>query len=199
MKKAVIISCNNDYVIKSIVALQKFVHYNKDYKKVIIGKKFNNKMKKICDSFNVLLLEVDLSKDFFLHANYKLQYPQECFYHFYSYKLLDNYDYIVNIEPDIYTNKNMDSYLHHVKYIGGTKGQSIIMFNPIYKDYDKIKKVFGPGLPNKKRILGGTRVYNVKNLKTIGFYEKIVYYYKISIKNNCPRLGDDSLMTLFQS
>jgi len=199
MKKAVVISSNNDYVIKSIVALQKFVQYNKDYKKVIIGKKFSNEMKKICYYFNVLLLEVDLSKDFFLHANYKLQYPQECFYHFYSYKLLYNYDYIVNIEPDIYTNKNMDNYLHKVKYIGGTKGRNpIIKFHSIAKDYNKIKKILGNGLPNQRRILGGTRVYNVKNLKTIRFYEKIVYYYKISIKNNCPRLGDDSLMSLFQ-
>jgi hypothetical protein len=46
--------------------------------------------------------------------------------------------------------------------------------------------------------MGGTRIYNVKGLNEIYFYEKIVEYYQKSIQIHAPRCGDDSLVVLYQ-
>jgi len=88
MNNAVCIYCNNIYVPKAIVALHLFVKYNKEYT-MIIGKEFSNKMKRLCDMYNVKWYEVDLSKDFnYLDKRtYNTHYPIECFYHFYAYKI----------------------------------------------------------------------------------------------------------------
>ena len=66
------------------------------------------------------------------------------------------------------------------------------------KDYDNIINEYGEGNFENYRILGGVKVYNIKNLKKINFYEKIVEYYNKSLEINAPRCGDDSLMVLYQ-
>ena len=65
-------------------------------------------------------------------------------------------------------------------------------------DYSKIKKVFGMGNLEQNRISGGVKVYNIKGLLNINFYEKIVEYYKKSIQIKSPRCGDDSLSVMYQ-
>ena len=76
----------------------------------IIGTTFSNQSKEICHNYNIKLIEINL-KDDLVHLDkrpYGKQYPIECFYHFYAYKALSNYDYLVNIEADIYTNRKLD-------------------------------------------------------------------------------------------
>ena len=192
----VLICCNDSYVPKSIIALNNFTSFNPEYMKVIIGTHFKYETKKLAKNYNVKLIELDLSNDF-----QKLsKYPIECFYHFYAYKLFPNSNFIINIEADIITNKKIDINLNSVTYIGGSydKKQTINKFHPIMNDYNKIKKIYGVCNISKPRILGGVKVYNIKNLVKINFYEKILEYYKQSIKNNIPRRGDDSLMVMYQ-
>ena len=86
MKNCVLINCNDDYVSKAIVALCQFNSYNQDFDKVIIGTKFSDIKKKLCLSYNIQILEIDLSNDFknINKRPYGTQYPIECFYHFYA-------------------------------------------------------------------------------------------------------------------
>lgn len=201
MQNIVLITCNNLYVPKAIVALNLFEKYNPNYKKAIIGTFFNEKTKKICENFNIILKEIDLSKDFIEldKRPYGKQYPIECFYHFYAYELFPEYDFIIKIEPDIYTNKKVDIDYSRVTYIAGShvKTHTIKNFIPI-NDYAKIKILYGEGDNNQSRILGGVKIYNIKNLKNINFYKKIVEYYQKSLEIKAPRCGDDSLTIMYQ-
>lgn len=197
-KKAVIICCDNKYIPKAIVALELFYSYNKDCKKIIICTRHDNNMELLCASFNIMVKEVDLNNKFIGIKNQK--YPIECFYHFYVYKLLPEYDYIIQIEPDIYTNKKLNIDFENIKYIGCNFSKTMLIknFYPIMKDYNKIKNEFGDGNINQYKQNSGVKIYNVKGLSNINFYEKIVYYYNKSIEIGAKRMGDDSLFTLYQ-
>ncbi len=202
MKNLVLICCNDNYVSKSIVSLDLFCSYNPDYTKVIIGTSFSDEAKILCKEYNIIIKEIDLSKDFIDldKRKYGSNYPIECFYHLYAYKLFTEYDYIIQIEPDIYTNKKIEIDFNLIKYIGGsyTQNNLIKYYNTIMKDYEKIKKIYGNGDIYQNRICGGVRVYNISGLQKIEFYEKIVSYYQTSIKIDAQRCGDDSLMVMYQ-
>lgn len=202
MNKSVFICCDDQYVSKSVIALEQFVSHNANYDKAIIGTSFSDDSKELCKKYNVNLHEIDLYDDFIKLNDrpYGLQYPIECFYHFHAYKIMPDYEYLVLIEPDILTNKELDVCFESVHYMGGSyhKGREISSFPVIQRDYNLIQSEFGEGELDNPRILGGLKVYNVKNLHTINFYETIVDYYKRSWDINCPRCGDDSLMVLYQ-
>lgn len=202
MNNCVFINCDNNYVLKSIIALKQFNSLNPKFDMYIIGTKFNNKNKKLCDFFNIKIKEIDLSKDFINldKRPYGQKYPIECFYHFYAYKILDNYDYLILIEPDIYTNKTLDINLKNIKYIaGGYDNDKLIKnFTPLMNDYNKIKKIYKTTKIDIPKISGGVKIYNAKNLYRINFYEKILEYYNKSIQINAQRCGDDSLMVMYQ-
>jgi len=201
MKCAVFINCNQKYVGLSIISLKCFVNKNPNYDMFIIGTKFDNDTKDFAKRYNVCIKEINLYKDFINldKRPYGKEYPIECFYHFYAYKIFTNYDYIVSIEPDIYTNKKMDIDLNNVKYICGTYYGTISHNVHISKDAPKLKHILGNPTLNQPKILSGFRIYNVKNLPEIKFYEKIVYYYKLSLRAKVPRCGDDTLMVLYQA
>ena len=202
MNNCVLITCDNNYIPKAVVALHIFTLKNSDYKRIIICSFYSDDYKQLCDDYNVELIKVDLFNDFINLDDrpYGKQYPIECFYHFYAYKILTQYDYIVLIEPDIYTNKKLDIDLSKIEYIAGscTPNAKISNFPSIKKDYDKISSVYGKYNDNICRIRGGVKIYNVKNLNKINFYEKIVDYYQTSIKINAMRCGNDSLMVMYQ-
>ncbi len=200
MKNIVLITCNDHYVPKSIIALQLFNKYNPEYEKVIIGTFFSEKTKNLCKKFNIIVKEVDLSEDFIDldKREYGQKYPIECFYHFYAYKLFMDYDYIIQIEPDIYTNKQIDIDFNLIKFIGGSYTKSNTIARLLVKDYRKIEQVYGICDKNQDRICGGVKIYNIKGLQSINFYETIVEYYQMSIKIKAPRCGDDSLMVMYQ-
>ncbi|MDB4507512.1 polysaccharide pyruvyl transferase family protein [bacterium] len=200
MRNIVIICCNDVYVSKAIVALKLFDKYNNNYEKAIIGTFFSNKTKKICEKFNIILKEINLNQDFYDLDKRKqgLKYPIECFYHFYAYKLFPEYDFIIQIEPDIYTNKKIDIDFKSIEYISGgyQEKHTIKDFSVLFNNYIKSYNIIGDFKCH--RILGGVKIYNIKNLKKINFYEKIVEIYEKSLKIKEPRNGDDSLMVLYQ-
>lgn len=203
IRKAVIISCDNHYVPKAIVALRQFETHNPDYDRYIIATKLTQPMLQLCHDYQIQVKLIDLRGDFINldQRPYGRQYPVECFYHLYAYQVLDEYDYLVQIEPDMYTNQPLnDSYLKQTSYIGGgfDSNQLISKYSPIMRDYAKIAKQFGSGQINLPRILGGSKIYNVKNLKKINFYQQIVRLYQQSWQIAAPRCGDDSLMVLYQ-
>ena len=197
-----LICCNDHYVPKAIIALKQFSSYNSEFIMAIIGTSFSDKTKQLCNTYGIKLLEVDLSNDFkdLDKRPYGKQYPIECFYHFYAYKLFPENDFIISIEPDICTNKKLDIDLHSIQYIGGSyeKTHTINNFGSIMNDYNKIKARYGEHDTSHHRILGGVKVYNIKGLESINFYETIVEYYTTSLEIHAPRCGDDSLMVLYQ-
>lgn len=199
MKLAVVITCNNYYVPLAIVALKCFKYKNIDYDMIILGKEFSSENYTLCKTYNVSIITADLENDFNNLDNGGC-YPIECFYHLYSYKILKDYDFIVTIEPDIYTNKKIDIDLNSIEFIGGSFFHNIKIrdFYPIINDLDKIKTIYNIFDIEQNRIIGGFRIYNVRNLEKIKFYETIVEYYKNSLKIDAPRRGDDSLMVMYQ-
>jgi len=202
MKYAVCICCDDKYVPLSIISLRCFKHRNQMYDMYIIGLKFSSESKKLCSKYRIITIECDLRSSFnnLEGRPYGKQYPIECFYHFYVYKILNDYDYIVKIEPDIYTNKTLDIDLTQVEYIGGSYCENFMIdnFPPIKNDLVKIEKVYENLNLNQNRILGGVVVYNVNGINKINFYEKIVEYYQKSHQIGAPRCGDDSLMGMYQ-
>jgi hypothetical protein len=199
----VVITCNDNYVPLAIVALSNFVDKNPHYDRYIIGIKFTDASKALAAQYDATLIEVDLRKDFtdLDKRVYGRQYPIECFYHFYAYKVLTDYDFIVSIEPDVYTNRALDIDLNTITYIGGscTHTETIRRFTPFTSHLPKIRKVFGNFHLDQPRIRGGFRIYNVKNLLKIGFYERVVEYYQKSLRLGAQRCGDDSMMVFYQS
>jgi len=196
---AVFITCNDRYIPYAIVSLKAFTKYNPRYDKYILGTKFSRESYFLASKYGVTLLEVDLSKDFinFDRRPYGNQYPIECFYHFYAYKILGNYSYLVHIEPDIYTNHPMDLDLKKIQYIGGSIGdRKIGKF--LARDIEKIRQIDVDPNFNQDALNSGWTIYNTIGLDKIGFYEKIVDYYKKSWEVGAPRCGDDSLMVLYQ-
>lgn len=196
---AIIIVCNEAYVPYAIVSLALFCSHNKGYDKFIIGKSFNNTAQILARRDSVKLLEVDLSQDFINldKRPYGLQYPIECFYHFFAYKLLPKHKFIVQIEPDVYTNKALDFDLNIVKYIAGSHGVRVIA-NSLKKDREKITQLNPKANFDQKAKRSGFTIYNAEGLRKIQFYEKIVEYYKKSWEIGAPRCGDDTLMMLYQ-
>jgi pyruvyltransferase len=197
-----LICCNDRYVPKAIIALKQFSSYNEGFIMAIIGTSFSDNTKQLCNTYDIKLVEIDLSNDFKdLHKRpYGKNYPIECFYHFYAYKLFPENEFIISIEPDICTNKKLDIDLHSIQYIGGSYEKTHIIndFAPIMNDYKKIKARYGEHDTSHHRILPGVKVYNIKGLESVNFYETIVEHYTTSLEIQAPRCGDDSLMVLYQ-
>ena len=202
MKLAVITTCNDKYVPLAIIALKCFQNKNPEYDMYIMGLSFIDENRSLCEKYNIKLLTVDLRQDFtdVDKRTHGQKYPIECFYHFYAYKILSEYDFIISTEADIYTNRKLNINLSQIKYIGGSYFKSIKIsnFKAIMNDFQKIKNIYGNPNIDQYKILGGIRIYNVKGLIDIKFYEQIVEYYQNSIKINAQRCGDDSLMVMYQ-
>jgi hypothetical protein len=203
LKLAVFISCDDQYVPLAIVALANFVDKNPSYDRYIIGTEFTADSKTLAAKHATSLIEVDLRGDFIDldKRPYGQKYPAECFYHFYGYKALSDYDFIVNIEPDVYTNRRLDIDLETVTHIaGGYKNNlTISKFPALSKNLKQLQNNFGALNAHQLRILGGVRIYNVKGLQKVNFYETIVDYYQRSLLLGIPRCGDDSLMVFYQA
>ena len=204
MKKSSVIICNNNYIGKAIVSLKLFKSKNQDYDLFIFGTVFSKLSHKLAKEHNITLLEKNLKNDFFNldKRPYGTQYPIECFYRFYIPVILQEYDYVVVIEPDIYTNKSLDINLDDIKYIAGSfdSSKKIKGFTPIMKDIPKWQEHTNIKFHLEQyRILGGISIFNIKNLNEINFYQKIIHLYKKSWELDVPRCGDDSLLVLFQS
>ena len=97
MPNCVLITCDNVYIPKAIVALKQFKSKNPAYDMIIFGKDINDTMHNLCEKYSVKVITKDLSSDFTKldKRKYGCNYPIECFYHFYAYKILTEYDYIV--------------------------------------------------------------------------------------------------------
>lgn len=202
MKNAVFVCCNDFYAPLAIIALKCFQKLNNDYDMYVIGTWFMPKNISLCEQYNVKSLTVDLKNDFINldKRPYGKQYPIECFYNFYAYKLLPEYDYVVSIEPDIYTNRQLDIDFNQIQYVAGSYSKSLKItdFTPLMNDMNKIKTKYHTMDTLQNRILGGLRIYNTRGAAKIKFYETIVEYYKTSIQINAQRCGDDSLMGMYQ-
>ena len=200
-QNAVIIVCNEAYIPYAIVSLALFCSHNKGYDKFIIGKSFSSRARILAQKDSVKLLEADLSKDFINldKRPYGRQYPIECFYHLYAYKLLPKHKFIIQIEPDVYTNRTLDLNLNKIKYLAGSQGGGKVIANSFRNDREKILKLNPKADFDQNAKRSGFTIYNTAGLQKIKFYEKIVEYYQKSWEIGAPRCGDDSLLMLYQS
>ena len=195
MKRAVVIGCSDNYARYAIKALHKFQSVNPGYDGILLGSRFSPESA----AAGIRCIEVDLRESFpFLEKRpYGTGYPIECFYHFYAYKALPEYDYIVSIEPDIIT--QLPLVIDPFPYIAGViDGNKIRDFYPIMTDLPRIRTAYPTASVEGDRVRGGLRIYNVKGCESIGFFERIVDLYKRSWEINAPRCGDDSLFVLYQ-
>lgn len=203
IKRSVVIICDDNYIGKAIVSLNIFKSKNSEYDMYIIGTSFSKPSINYAKKNNIKLITVNLKNDFpdLDKRPYGHQYPLECFYRFYIPVALKNYNYTVVIEPDIYTNKSLNIDFKNIEYIAGSYEitKKINNYTPIMNDLPKWKNENITFHTNQHRMLGGACIFNNNNLNKINFYQKIVHYYKKSIKLNAPRCGDDSLMVLFQA
>ena len=206
MKLAVLYACSDNYIPYAIVGLKCFVKKNPAYNMFVIGTKFSADSLRLCAEYQVQAIEIDLTSDFINldQRPYGLQYPIECFYHFYAYKhhLLSSYDFIVYSEADVYTNRPLDIDLALVTHIAGSCVPEMLLstFPSLAKDLGRISTLWPTALKGSKerRMCPGLRIYNVKGLESISFYERIVRLYQNSWTIGAPRCGDDSLMGLYQ-
>lgn len=204
MKLAVFITCNDTYVERSIHALNCFNFYNPTFIPFIIGTSFSDRSINLCHNNNINFIMINLERDFKGITDMS-PYPIECFYHFYVYNILNTFDYLVNIEADIYTNKPLEienNIFRNVTHIAGSHYPAgfIHNFYGLMNDYEKITKVYPKEICDitQHRILGGFRIYNPRGLKAVNFYSKIVEYYNTCLDIGCQRRGDDSLMVMYQ-
>ena len=67
---------------------------------------------------------------------------------------MSDYDYILQTEADIYTNKKVNIKLEKIKYIAGSysKNWRISNFKTLNKDFDKIKKYIGRVYTSRKNM-----------------------------------------------
>jgi lipopolysaccharide biosynthesis glycosyltransferase len=201
MKLAVVIGCNDNYVKYAIGALRKFLSTNPSYDAFILGTKFSSTSKDEMLSYSIRGIEINLCDSFpYLDKRpYGLNYPIECFYHLYAYKVLPEYDYILSIEPDIITQLAFDLDFSKIRYVAGVIDDNHIRhFTPIMNDLSRILTKFPTVNIDQYRIRGGFKVYNVKGCGNIGFFERIINLYKQSFEIGAPRCGDDSLFVLYQ-
>ena len=154
MNNIVLITCNDHYVPKSIIALNLFNKYNPKYTKVIIGTVFSDETKNLCKKFNVILKEIDLREDFYDldKRPHGQQYPIECFYHFYAYKMFPEYDFIIQIEQDIYTNK-MPLVSNSMKYPGSIFRTESRIYRHVISDDGYYFEITDPELVMIKAII----------------------------------------------
>lgn len=205
MRLAIIISCDDNYVPKAIIAIQSFKFYNPDYDAYIFGTTFTPQSFDLATSYDITLIELNLKSDF---INYNSNpYPIECFYHFIAHKWLPEYDYIITTEPDIYFNRTIDfELLNSTKYVSTSYHPNHLNFKytPIVRDIHIFQQALDLDLNldlnldhiYNFRPLSGVRIYNVKNLHKIDFYDKIVDIYTKCLKFR-PIQGDDGLQILF--
>jgi len=199
MKLAVVIGCSDNYTSYAINAIRKFQSVNPDYDGILLGCNFSEDSKKILNANNIRCIEVDLHEFFpsLEKRPYGKQYPIECFYHLYAYKMLPEYDYIVTIEPDVIA--QLPFVFAPFPYIAGIiDGNRINDFFPIMTDLSRIRTVYPTVSTEGDRIRGGVHIYNVRGCESIQFFECITSIYKKSLEINAQRCGDDSLFVLYQ-
>ncbi len=142
--KCIYSTSDNNYAPKCIVALTTFKKYNNEYDCFIIGTSFDNYVHELCDMYDIKLIEVDLTNDFYEipQIEKRSKYPVECFYVFYGPKIFKQmgYEYSLYIDGDIYCNKKFD--IEHTEKLAAIKLYPMKQFTSIKKDWDVIRKVW---------------------------------------------------------
>lgn len=186
-------SATDNYVKHCVVTIKSFQKYYKEEDFFIIGSFFSEKSMQLMDLNNISYLTIPILKKIF--HNYT--YPAECFFHFYGPKLFTElgYKWSIYLDGDLYCNKKFP--MVFPKWFATISNGTI--FDVLKKDVRGIKQVFGNfgSMKNIRRTQSGVIIYNNENLQKINFFLKIRRLYEISIKNNIPRKGDDSLLNLF--
>lgn len=195
-RKCVFSTSNDPYAANCVVSLKLFKKYNQDYDMFLIGKKYTDDTKNLMDKYGIKYIEINLDKDFYKEFGY----PIECYYWARAPMILSElgYSYCVYIDGDICTNKSINIDWENISGLAFAK-VGLMLGNILGKDVDTIQKIWKieSNRFRENRTSSGVIFFNADNISKTLFYETIVDLYDISIKNNIPRKGDDSLLNLF--
>jgi pyruvyltransferase len=200
MKKlAVYTTCDNNYVKYSIVALKQFQYYNRLYDAYILSSYVSKENLELCNKYNIKVKIIDLSSYFTnIEDRTNKKYPIECYYIFFGTIALADYDYIIYIDGDVYTNNKINIDLDSVKNIMAFETNILIKnFTPISKCKHLLTDVINKDILNKNRFNSGVIIFNCKNVNSNNFFNDIIKLYKLMIQIGHQLCGDDSLFTLY--
>lgn len=200
MKKlAVYTTCDNNYVKYSIVALKQFQYYNRLYDAYILSSYVSKENLELCNKYNIKVKIIDLSSYFTnIEDRTNKKYPIECYYIFFGTNALADYDYIIYIDGDVYTNNKINIDLDSVKNIMAFETNILIKnFTPISKCKHLLTDVINKDILNKNRFNSGVIIFNCKNVNSNNFFNDIIKLYKLMIQIGHQLCGDDSLFTLY--
>jgi pyruvyltransferase len=200
MKKlAVYTTCDNIYVKCSIVALKQFQYYNRLYDAYILSSYISKENLELCNKYNIKVKIIDLSSYFTnIEDRTNKKYPIECYYIFFGTITLADYDYIIYIDGDVYTNNKINIDLDSIKNIMAFETNILIKnFTPISKCKHLLTDVINKDILNKNRFNSGVIIFNCKNVNSNNFFNDIIKLYKLMIQLGHQLCGDDSLFTLY--
>lgn len=184
-KIAVFTTCDDNYIIPSIVTFESIRRFHPDFEFYIFGEfKEFDKVKIITDTFNIALVEFDSTysyKDAFRVSDNTPLWPKSCFGYFEAY------------------NKLLQSGFRHSLYVDAD-----VLCNKPFCDADMFESVKGISAVRKKNsvINSGVIFINNEYLSTIKFTEIALDYYlhrKVCEHKECPGFchekGDQDLLS----
>jgi pyruvyltransferase len=198
-KRAIYTTCDDNYVKYAITAIKQFQYYNKDYDAYIISSYISNNNISLCNKYNIHVKIVELSNFFTnIEDRSNKKYPIECYYIFYGPTALFNYEHIVYIDGDVYTNKKLDINFSNVKNIVAFETNVLIKnFTTIKNCINLINDIIDIKILDKPRFNSGVIIFNCSNVNNNNFFDDIVKLYKLMIDKGNQLCGDDSLFTLY--
>lgn len=187
-------TCDNSYFIYSLISLISVKKWNPTYDLYIITSKLNDKNKRLAQSYEVDVIELDLTSYFYKEWDY----PKECFYLFAGPKVLSKkgYSFSIYIDGDVLCNREINIDWKSIEYFAGTSHRS--MDHVFGGDINNIFKVFDIESVPSYRIQSGVIFFNNQKMAGINLLSRVAKLFKSSLENNIPRKGDDSLFALFQ-
>jgi hypothetical protein len=203
-KLAICTTINSTYADYAIVCLQSF-RYNSGLDCelfVFVNRKTLNQQQ--TDNFkkhSINIVDIDLSKRYNIPKDWP--YPSECFWIFKCPEILYSlgYDYTLCVDTDTYCNTilNLD-FLSSVKFVAGiNRGSTNQEFLQAIEQLQQLKHTFCLQQDKLNLIATNTGVliFNNKYCYDTNFEQNIYNLFKISMDNNIPRKGDDSLFCLY--
>lgn len=188
-------TADDKYILRAATSLLTIRDYCAGAKLAILSSGISAANKNVLDELDINYYEFDLRDKFYQ----TWQYPMECFYIFVGPELFAKrgYNYSVYIDGDVLCASNPLNGLAGDFDIAGATGDTA---KGVFGDeWLKLRKVFNlsESEAQKDRINSGVVYFNNQKMTEMNFLAENAILFDDCIKNNLPRKGDDSLLTLW--
>lgn len=193
-------TANSGYAIFAATSLLAIRKYLPDAHLCILSSGLSDYDRKIIEKNDIDYIELDLTKKF----TKSWQYPVDCYYIFAGPEIFidQGFEYSVYVDGDVLCASDP---LGHLPNFKGIAGVASSMKDGAYTsvfgdDWEALRKLWNLPIEKsvQKRVNSGVVYFNNKRMVDIGLFEKAVEAYKVCLKNQVPRKGDDSLFSLLQ-